>query len=154
MMAIDTTKLTPEWLAGFFDGEGCVCLQMQHGYVRLRINITQADKELLEAIASIYNADYLYVKPRKNNDSLVYEIGWYGKSCANILNVLNGRVVKKQAQVDLALRFLDTLVGSGNRLTDEQLAERESLRQHMRKLNYVGPKKPNAQVVDSKEFVQ
>jgi hypothetical protein len=147
---IDESKITPEWLAGFFDGEGCVCLQMSRNAMHLRINITQADEELLKAIEIKYGASYMYPKPRKNQDGQVYEVGWTGRNCKAIIEVLDGRVVKKQSQIDLALQFLATMVGQGNRLTDEQVSERESLRQQMRDLNHAGPFKPRPYIAESK----
>lgn len=155
---IDESKLTPEWLAGFFDGEGCVCLR-KHGLSwTLRVNITQANELLLTILAKKYNASYgPYRKTRKTKlgkESTCYEIGWYGKKLMPILVLLKDHVVVKKDQVELGLEFLSTNIGSGYRYNEEVNSRRESLRKHMRYLNHAGPYKPATETVgvsDSKE---
>ncbi len=144
-------RLTPQWLAGFFDGEGCVCARRVrlHGKPvgwSLRVNLTQADPILLCAIVQQYKAGYgPYAKTRttrKGKNSTVYEIGWQGKAAKPILELLDGLVIRKRFQVKLGLRFISTLVGSGNRFSAEVLAEREAIVNELRELNGAGPYKP------------
>lgn len=144
-------RLTPEWLAGFFDGEGCVCARRvrlhgrPHGWT-LRVNLTQADVGLMYAIAMQFKAGYgPYAKTRttrKGKDSTVYEIGWQGKAAIPVLELLDGLVIRKRKQVRLGLRFATTLVGSGNRFSTEVIAERDTIVNELRELNGAGPFKP------------
>lgn len=144
---IDTTKLTAEWLAGFFDGEGCVSIRQGHrtGGFCLKVNLTQANFPLLKAIADKYEASGPYTKCRKTKtgkESTVYEISWQGKYAKPILELLRNLVIVKQRQVELALEFIDTLVGSGFRYDDVTTVKRNIIVSELRKSNHAGPFKP------------
>lgn len=161
---IDNTKLTPEWLAGFFDGEGCICISIHGRYQSLRINITQADHELLQAIKEKYGASYgPYRKGRRTRSgrgSVVYEIGWYGNKCRSILELLQPLVIKKAAQVEIALKFLDLMWsrGGNNRVIEKFSSGtfhlREELRLQLRDINHAGPKKPISPEHAGEQYIQ
>lgn len=140
-------RLTPEWLAGFFDGEGCVSARrLKPSGWNLRVNITQADLGLMYAIATRFKAGYgPYTKTRITRNgkySTVYEVGWQGKSAKPILELMEGLAIRKRKQIKLGLRFISTLVGSGNRFSEDVLAERDAIVTELRKLNGAGPYKP------------
>ena len=150
---IDTNKITIQWLAGFFDGEGSVCIRRHNGNRwQLRVNLTQANFELLSAVAAKYGASYgPYTKTRKTKlgkDSTVYEIGWASrKAMLQILHLLDGVVIAKARQVRLAIEFLETGVGSGNQFDEATHDKREAMRNEMRWLNHAGPNKPASETV-------
>ena len=127
----------------------------------LRVNITQSNEELLQAIKEKYGASYLYPKKqRRLNERQVFEVGWYGKTARTILEVLSGRVIAKAAQVELGLQFLDTIVPNGDRyqtrhvLNTSTELKREALRQQMRILNHAGPNKPASNSVEQTDVIQ
>jgi hypothetical protein len=149
---VDTNKLTLQWLAGFFDGEGSVSLRRHGNNWALRVNLTQANYPLLAAIAAKYGASYgPYTKNRRTKsgkESIVYEIGWANREALKkILQLLDGVVVAKERQVKLALEFLETGVGSGYRFNEDANTKRESIRNEMRWLNHAGPDKPASETV-------
>ena len=169
---IDATKLTLEWLAGFFDGEGCVCLRRQtlRGEFKgwsLRVNVTQANLELISAIVHKFSASYgPYRKPRSTRsgkESIVYECGWYGPNAKEFLLMLLPLVVVKRQQVEIGLEYLSTLINNrtnGSKHVPEEIAtKRDSLVNRMRALNHAGPYKPasetdNSQLIDTKGLIQ
>lgn len=56
-------RLSPEWLAGFFDGEGCVRSKYTSGgYLQVRCSISQKDREILETIQQQLGYGRIYSK--------------------------------------------------------------------------------------------
>jgi len=55
--------LTPEYIAGFFDGEGCIYVMLPkdgtRAKPRIKINITQKDRKILEDISTLLDVGYL-----------------------------------------------------------------------------------------------
>lgn len=161
---IDISKLTPEWLAGFFDGEGCVCISVNGKSQALRVNITQADHDLLLAIKQRYGAGYGPARKgrrtKSGRGSVVYEISWSGNKCKDILELLSKHVVKKVAQVAIGLKFIDLMLprGGNSRVTKKfsagQFHSREALRQQLRDINHAGPGKPISLEHAGEEYVQ
>lgn len=50
-------RITPEWLAGFFDGEGSVSAELAYNkYATVTITLTQKDPKILALIMLKYNA--------------------------------------------------------------------------------------------------
>ena len=150
------SRLTPQWLAGFFDGEGCVCIRRHGTGWILRVNLTQANHPLLMDVARTFRASYgPYTKTRKTRmgkDSMCYEIGWANRdSLIYILDVLKDHVIAKREQVELAIEFLGTGVGSGNKFSAEDLYKRYAIMDRMRAINHAGPRKPASETIHATE---
>lgn len=106
--------MTDEWLAGFFDGEGCISGAMvftatkyiKNPRVHLQITITQKDRGILEKIQEKYGGSIR----QHTKGSKCWSIRWIGKTeMKNILCILAPYCICKKEQVLLALRFVDTL---------------------------------------------
>jgi LAGLIDADG endonuclease. len=106
--------MTDEWLAGFFDGEGCVSgfsyfhptKYIKHPRVNLQITITQKDKGVLKQIQSNYGGS-IY---EKSSGHHCWNIKWTGKQeMGRILRIIAPYVICKKEQVLLALKFIETL---------------------------------------------
>src|SRR5260221_774776 len=151
------SRMTPQWLGGFFDGEGCVCIRRHNGtgWI-LRVNLTQANHPLLLDVARTFKASYgPYTKTRKTKlgkESTCYEIGWANReSLVQILNVLKDHVIAKREQVELAIEFLGTGVGQGNKFSTEVLYRRYEIMERMRAINHAGPRKPASETIHATE---
>jgi LAGLIDADG endonuclease len=106
--------MTDEWLAGFFDGEGCISgsLSFQSGkYIKnprvtIQITITQKDKIILESIQKQYGGSI----HEKKSGHPCWHLKWVGKeNMSKILRTLSPYVICKRDQVLLALKFVETL---------------------------------------------
>jgi hypothetical protein len=106
--------MTDEWLAGFFDGEGCISGQLQfvptkyikHPRISLQVSITQKDRGILEQIKKKYGG-VIYAK---KSGHPCWHLRWLGKKeMGRILHILAPYVICKKEQVLLALKFVDTL---------------------------------------------
>ena len=140
-------RMTPQWLAGFFDGDGhvSVCRTVvnpaRNMYLRLKCTFTGTDSGTLSLIASIYGLRGPYLKKSKKYKHNVYELGLTGKHCATLLRKILPYVVIRRKQVELALKFDEVMhIGSGCRLTEEQARQGIEIRWQISELNGAGRK--------------
>lgn len=101
-------SITPQWLAGFFDGEGCVFIQKRKHHTDysydLRVQISQKDNIILAMILIKYPEASLYTQGK-----LVWQLHWRGESCRRFLNDIKNYCVVKRSQVLNALEYIETI---------------------------------------------
>lgn len=118
------------WLAGFFDGEGCVTvLRPTRGDPLSQVDLCQKNIGLLQAIQEKYEGTigYCYNIP---------PIKWFSRDITKILNPILPHLVLKRGRADLALQMLDTMPGRGYPLTDAQRHIRGALADAIQELNH------------------
>lgn len=108
------------WLAGFFDGEGCVGLysSRHHRQVMLSVVLAQKDRTILDFIAACYPEGK--VVPYKNRSysktGAIRECGTahtyriYGRNAKRFLEDIQPFSKVKKAQIDMALEFISLLL--------------------------------------------
>lgn len=104
------------WLAGFFDGEGCIHVQHNHAkrvdrngvHIRndyhLQISITQNDRWVLEEIQSVFGGQVYRHAGRRCHRWRVVSL-----TALPFLMAIQPYVKVKKEQVDLAIKFLETI---------------------------------------------
>lgn len=112
-------KITPEWLAGFFDGDGCVCISYYQNTHRLELDFTQVDTTILILIS---------IKFPKGNLSDKSHLKYVNSNCLEVLNYIKDYVIIKKYDVDIALEYFKTIVSWGCRLKEGDKEIREELR--------------------------
>ncbi len=111
-----TARLTPQWLAGFFDGEGSVFICQSPGMKnpQLRVSITQAEPVLLVLIATKFDIPCgPHHRPDPRSRKPKYEIVYNGKNAVPLLEYVKNHVILKRKQVELALEFAALILGKG-----------------------------------------
>jgi hypothetical protein len=120
-------RITLEWLAGFFDGEGGIaCYRTKslpskwtgivHVRWKLKITLTQNDESLLDAIRTKF-PEFKFSAPRlkprgaskKQHWRPGYEITTDGGSCYAFLMAMRPLVIRKLLDVETALEFCETI---------------------------------------------
>ena len=113
--------MTPEYVAGLIDGEGCIDCQIlypKRGYKyynirpRLRVVMTQSSGFLLEQLEAIYGGYISYRKSKSitDKDSMSWEIA--GKTfMVKLLEAILPHLVLKKEQAKLALWWLNNMSG-------------------------------------------
>ena len=48
------------WLAGFFDGEGCISFVNSNGYIQTHVFVTQKDRRILDEICDTFGFGKVY----------------------------------------------------------------------------------------------
>lgn len=99
-----------QWLAGFFDGEGCVYLQMRYRRDRiapcfgLQVCITQNDKVILDEIQKEYGGTVYRHSGRR-----CYRWRDTGASTLRFFSDIQPYLKIKKSQVDLAIEFVNSI---------------------------------------------
>ena len=125
-------RLTPQWLAGFFDGEGCVITNkrkhnLPYGVI---VQLTQKDAKLLALIALRFPGA---VGPHVNNwganRSNCYYIKWHGRFAIPFLEVIKDHVIVKRKQVGAGLELAKLTKPKGwcGGVTEREASRREEL---------------------------
>lgn len=98
--------MTIEWLAGFFDGEGYVGFDKRAGRLYPRLDISQKDKLILQAIGREFGGrtygPYRAWGPHRGCHHV-----WVGKSAVLMARRLAEHCVVKRSQLELMLQALE-----------------------------------------------
>lgn len=139
-----------EYLAGLFDGEGCFLIAKSspgkshtirpYRYqARAALNIR--DKVIADLLVESFGGTARFCKRDNPNYSPIYSWTCMGKGLDKMLELLDGRLLIKQAQCDTLKLFQEVKKRVGNRsISDSDYAESEKLYFKMRELNKRGPK--------------
>lgn len=101
--------MTPEYLAGFFDGEGYVGVQVPGGKASsIQTIVVQKDTEILHDIQSVYGG---VVSKRSTGGTS----SWYatGYKALPFLKSILPHLRYKKPQVEIAIEYQETLTGHG-----------------------------------------
>ena len=114
----------PMWLAGFFDGEGCVSLSFYNtrNNYQLEVRIAQKDCTVLHLIQIFYGGKVVA--------SGVYnhQLRWNGMSAKTFLETIKPYSIIKRNQIEAALQYIDTLVYRlGSNLSSDVMSKRSNL---------------------------
>jgi hypothetical protein len=112
MISITDGKISRDdsaWLAGFFDGEGCVQLTGSSG--TLYVNITQKWKGILRFITSMFG--FCHISNMLWDDKRAFNLQMHGEKAAKLLYAIRPFVKNKKNQVETALEFYE-LYGRDN----------------------------------------
>jgi len=141
-------RLTPQWLAGFFDGEGCVSASMSGvRNPRLIVSITQSDFQLLNLIAMKFSPDgCMYTPVRKGaqrEKRPCWILSFGGKSCLPILDYIAPHVILKRKLVIWGIEMAKLTAergkcGRGNSLPGAVMDRRQELMNLVKEENRSG----------------
>lgn len=103
--------MTPEYLAGFFDGEGSIGVyssKTYSGYYYLRVQLVQKDgalaRTLLNECVALYGGGISYLNsPSRPSPGINWQLN--GKKAANLLAVLLPFLVLKREQAIIAIAY-------------------------------------------------
>jgi hypothetical protein len=111
--------ITPEYLAGFWDGEGCFYMGMQKAkhpdnkklYPKAQVMLSQSGEDglrLLEAVREQYGGTiYLHLKPGQHKaKKTAYKIWWNKEEAIKLINTLMPYLILKKTQAAEVLQYL------------------------------------------------
>jgi hypothetical protein len=119
-------RVTPQYVAGFFDGEGCVYAHLGGTQARrhpgIWVSLSQNDVTPLALIALKYPG-CAGPTPSKNTFTLV----WSGRNCIPILEAIQDLVIVKKVQVDAGIELARLMGDHGERPNQNNLDRRREL---------------------------
>lgn len=98
------------WIAGFFDGDGCVALLRKpriegHGYVP-HMALAQSDRSILEAVQRVIGCGTIHAgKGSALSRKTPYTLNWSGENFMVASKRLMSQLVLKREEVLLVRRF-------------------------------------------------
>lgn len=101
--------ISEQWLAGFFDGEGCIAITVAGKQRRciLRLALTNTDHDLLREIHKQFGGQLvLKAKPAKAGWKPYGCVVWTNRQAQSLLDRIGPYIILKRRQLDLALEFL------------------------------------------------
>ena len=122
-------EITPQWLAGFFDGEGCVSIYRFRGKPKFLVSLAQKDPSVLWLIHEMFpesNKPTFYGKKEKQ----VWHVIFNGVKAKRFLETIREYSFCKRSQIEMGLRFIELLLPYNqckHGIPAENLAERELL---------------------------
>lgn len=123
-------SLSPEYLAGFFDGEGCVhCSEYtQRGsrVVQFQIQIANSHEEIIKLIQTENGGSYELQHPSRlgKNKVWLWRIG--GVASESFARLILPHTVLKKEQIELFLELRATVVRAGRRHVSDEVWERRA----------------------------
>lgn len=113
--------MTPEYLAGLFDGEGCIDVQTMYPkagqgrlYVRPRVRLcmSASAKPLMGALHVVFGGHFVHRKSTAKNQQDSWSLEWLnGDAIRELLRAILPHLILKAEQAKLALWWLDTASG-------------------------------------------
>jgi len=113
--------MTPEYLAGLFDGEGCIDVQRMYPkagrnrlYVRPRVRMCMTDsaRPLMQMLRDRFGGHLVSRKAGKANQQNSWSLEWLnGDDMRRLLNLILPHLILKAEQAKLALWWLDNASG-------------------------------------------
>jgi hypothetical protein len=160
-MAIKPESLA--YIAGFFDGEGCICIfkrnvykpEKTYTYYDYRIDIANNEKDVLDWIKHTVGFGCVVKKSRSGNRKQGWSYVVSGSRTIEFLNLIKPYLRCKLRRAEIAIEFQLT---KGNRkkeyqggATKESLDARERLYHEIKALNYrgIGEYQPQLQPLTS-----
>lgn len=113
------------YIAGFFDGEGCITAFKRHteskghGQYRCVINITNTNKYLLQLIADYLHCGKVYEHSVSLNRKPCFTLHFSAMESYRVLNLLVPFLVEKYNQAQTALDYLEYRFSNLYRQSDE-----------------------------------
>jgi hypothetical protein len=144
------TKLSLDYLAGFFDGEGCINISRGNGtsYYLLQVQVSNTRREVLDAFQDRFGGS-IVKQLRNGNHKDIYIWKVEAAKAESFLIEMSSRLVLKRKQAELALEFRSFFKGKyamprGHLVNDHSekiawiLASREICYEEMGRLNKRG----------------
>ncbi len=131
-------KITSQWLAGFFDGEGYVTAYLQgNGNVNMRVGITQKNKYVLMLIMLHFPGIFVTHKKvsPKGSHYTCYSIHWEGRKAVPFLKAIKDYVVVKHALVVVGLQLAEMFGEKNYKLDEDERQARSGLKAILNNLN-------------------
>jgi len=133
-------KVTPQWLAGFFDGEGSVCASFDNqNRFKLSIELTQKNKYILILVMFKFAGSFRVQKSKNGN---YHKLAWYNKDSIKILEYIKDYVIVKKQLVEHGLELAKTFEDKESfNLSQETKNLRHDLRSKILNINQANREK-------------
>ncbi len=135
------SKLSPKYVAGFIDGEGCIRIDKykpakRSTHYKLQVIVVNTNLEILLLLKEDFSG---YIHKHTHKGHVAYYWSLYGEAATTFIKKVKPYLVIKRTQAELALEFqAKKTVGKpapNRKLSKEELELRDAFYQRMKELN-------------------
>jgi len=130
--------MTPEYAAGFFDGEGCVNCSSSRNNSFVRILVVNTNIDVLKAFQAVWGGDINTNTKTKAHWKQAYTWRLQHKAATNFLTEILPFLIVKRQQAEAAIAFNDLRPGKGSKWTEESKVIANALFDKIRQCNKKG----------------
>ena len=131
--------ISTEYVAGFFDGEGCVNISTDtYGKPFIRILIVNTDVLVLEKFKERWGGNITHNKRHKENWKRSYTWRLSHNKAINFLKELEPHLIVKKKQTNLAISFYQLTPGKGTKWSNDSLQKANEIIDQIRFANKKG----------------
>lgn len=129
-------KITPQYIAGFFDGEGCICISKLSS---LRCVLTNTNLPILKNIQKYLNLGKITQKKdiKTKRNKLCFQLVLWNRDAEIFLKNYKNKLIVKKDQVLIALEFQKTIRLKGSyeakNLSQKVWIQRDKLNNRLKK---------------------
>jgi hypothetical protein len=108
--------ITNEYMAGFFDGEGCINITIcgKNRQTVLRVYVVNTDKDILLKIQSKFGGRLYHSDKGNNKGWKTFRcLDWRGPHAIKLLQSIYPHLLLKRPQADLAFKFYEFMQSDG-----------------------------------------
>lgn len=116
--------MTPQYLAGFIDADGCIVI----GQGNVNIRVCQKNVTLLKKIQKHFGGTISCT----NSTRGVHNLRWYGDDAIKLGNIVAPYLILKRKELDIMYKYADTRGVRGKHTSECTKAARKNLEQQMK----------------------
>lgn len=135
------TELEKAYLAGLFDGEGCIHIathiKRNHSathYSQLHLIVSNTNKQVMDYLTSKLGGNLIIRKPYKKRQRSYYMWRIYSQKAGDLLEILLPYLIIKKEEALLAIEFQSTLNYEPKKLSPETIIERDEIAEKLKQL--------------------
>lgn len=129
-------RMTPQYVAGFFDGEGSVMVKScDSRLIRLCVTLTNTDLRILALVGMRFPGGGPYEMNSPKTRKQCYQLSWSGKSARPILDFIKDHVIIKRERVLLGIRMAQLTGERGRDISELNKTEREEIASEVTRMN-------------------
>jgi len=132
-------NMTPQWFAGFFDGEGCISSSYYEKTDQYAVHVSLSQKK--PGILALISLKFpTKLTPCRNKKGHVwYELHWSGRAVVPILSYMKDCMIAKKKQAELALEFASLIGIDGTKscISASNYIRRKEIHGEMKRLKEV-----------------
>jgi hypothetical protein len=132
-------KLSPQYIAGFFDGEGCLNMARCRKYIFPRVLIVNTDRQILEILQKQFGGRIFSVVHRRKNWKPSWQWELKQMPAVDFLTKIEPWLVIKREQAWAAIAWAEVRPHSRWERTHDALEAVDLIVNHVKWLNRKGP---------------
>ncbi len=137
------TRMNWDYLAGFIDGEGSLCISYSRNRFTAHIDVGNTNKRVLEEIREFLvqngvSTGFTKIVPSEKTTRQAWAIHVSGKGIDYMLPILEPRLIIKQEQAITLMKFRTLVGGRGYRTSSADKDKMAALKEYCGLLNKYG----------------